>query len=155
MSVTLGKCEFGCKNKQPGEFDGGHTTFGGLICDWCAGMWVHDSHCCRGPKVSLVKATPEIPLECSARDWPRNYHFEGKCTSCDAHTLSRLTLGQVEDRYYQGRVSQDQFEAYMWAFDYLSAYRNNPVRSDIPEVRRIARALFRFRAFEIPAGIEG
>lgn len=46
MSVTLDKCEFGCKNRKPGEFDGGHTNFGEPICEWCAGMWAHDSRCC-------------------------------------------------------------------------------------------------------------
>lgn len=100
--------------------------------------------------VSLVKATDEIALECSVRDWPRNYHFEGKCESCDAHTMSRLTLGQVEDRYYQGRISQLQYEGYTWTFEYLSPYRNNPCRPFDPAVRRIARALFRYRSVEIP-----
>jgi hypothetical protein len=48
---------------------------------------------------------------------PGNYHFTGYCEDCDAYFLSRLTFGQVEIRYHDGRVSQDQFEAYMhcWA----------------------------------------
>lgn len=103
--------------------------------------------------VSLVKATDEIALVCSVRAMPGNFHFEGRCESCDAHRMSRLTLGQVEDRYYQGRVTQIQYEAYTWAFDYLSPYRNNPTRPFDSAVRRFARALFRYRDVEIPESL--
>ena len=104
--------------------------------------------------VSLVKPSDEISLECSVRESSTNFHFEGKCESCDAHRMSRLTLGGVEDRYYSGRLTQTQYEAYTWAFDYLSPYRNNPARPFNPAVRRIARALFRFRERDVPAVIQ-
>lgn len=57
MSVTLNKCAYGCKNKGPQDFSG-HTDSGQSVCNWCAGMWVHDMQCCK--PVSLAKATDPI-----------------------------------------------------------------------------------------------
>src|SRR5690606_41964882 len=62
------------------------------------------------PYTTLFRSKPsdEISLECSVRESSTNFHFEGKCESCDAHRMSRLTLGGVEDRYYSGRLTQDR-----------------------------------------------
>lgn len=80
---------------------------------------------------------------------PGNYHFEGRCEDCDAWRLARLTLAEVEDRYHAGRVSQDQFEAYMhcWttgAFRYsnLGAGWTDPPTD--PTVRRIVARIRRY-----------
>lgn len=45
MPVVLEKCAFGCPGLSPKDFSG-HTLWGDPICDWAAGMWTHDSHCC-------------------------------------------------------------------------------------------------------------
>ncbi|AZM51836.1 hypothetical protein DMA15_03900 [Streptomyces sp. WAC 01529] len=100
--------------------------------------------------------TDEKPT-CPILDAPDNYHFEGRCEDCDVKTLSRLSLGQVEDRYYAGRTGQDQFEAYVYVWATLSpsgsggGWRETP--TDL-NVRRIARKLLRARDFEIPAALE-
>ena len=51
-----------------------------------------------------------------------NHLESAQCLECDSHRYQRLTLGQVEDWYRTGRMSQDWYEAYMhvWA---TSAYR--------------------------------
>lgn len=94
------------------------------------------------PAVDVVDVTPNCPVQAQ----PGNYHFEGRCEDCDALYLSKMTANDVEHRYYTGRVSQDQFEAYMhvWA---TSATRYGTdarlwatVPTD-PEVIRIATAI--------------
>ena len=91
---------------------------------------------------------------CPVLTEPGNYHFEGCCEDCDVATLARLNLGQVDDRYRVGRVTQDEFEAYMHVWAVLSptrsqgAWRETP--SD-PAVRRIARKLLRARGVAVPA----
>lgn len=84
-----------------------------------------------------------------------NYHFEMVCEDCDVKVLSRLNLGQVEDRFEQGRITHDQFDAYRWVWALLSPtgsnphWTNQPYVTD-PDVRRIARKLCRVRQFPIP-----
>jgi hypothetical protein len=91
---------------------------------------------------------------CPVLDEPGNYHFEGRCEDCDIAALSRLNLGQVDDRYQVGRVTQSQFEAYMHVWATLSpagshaGWRETPKNSD---VRRIARKLLRARDVAVPA----
>lgn len=83
---------------------------------------------------------------CPLVDEPGNYHFEGHCEDCDVATLARLTLGQVEDRYHVGRISQDQYEAYMHVWALLSPHRGRPEWRDNPTdpaAQRIARKLRR------------
>lgn len=83
-----------------------------------------------------------------------NYHFEGHCEDCDAKYLSRCSLGEIEDRYHVGRISQDQFEAYSYLWALLSPTGSRPEWRATPEdqtVRRIARKLLRVRGFDIPA----
>ena len=74
-----------------------------------------------------------------------NYHFELVCEDCDAERMSRASLGQVEGWYHVGRITQDDYEAFCFVFDTLSGLRANPVRPEIPAVRRIARKLLQLR----------
>jgi hypothetical protein len=43
-------------------------------------------------------------------------HFLGWCEQCDAHYMVGMTLGQVENWYRQGALSQDEYEAYMYVW---------------------------------------
>lgn len=89
---------------------------------------------------------------------PGNYHFEMVCEDCDVQTLSRLTLGDVESRFEQGRVSRDELDAYRWVWALMSSSGSNrhwahqPYITD-PAVIRIARKLVRARNFDMPAGL--
>jgi hypothetical protein len=93
---------------------------------------------------------------CSVLPQPRNYHFEGKCEDCDAHYLSRMPLGQIEDLYRTGRVTQEQYEAYTLVWALLSPTRDpslpDPMIED-PIVRRVARKLCRAKGLPIPAAV--
>lgn len=83
-------------------------------------------------------------ITCPVLAEPGNYHFELRCEDCDAATLARLSLGQVEDRYRVGRVTQDEFEAYMHVWAALSPAGSAPEWRATPEdptVLRIARKL--------------
>jgi hypothetical protein len=90
---------------------------------------------------------------CSIVDAPDNYHFELKCEDCDVKRMSRLSLDKVDDLYRQGRVTQDDFEAYSYAFALLSPYQGTPETPTDPHVRRIARKLLAVRSFDIPAAL--
>ena len=95
----------------------------------------------------------EEEVTCPIIDAPDNYHFEGRCEDCDVKYMSRCSLGEIEDRYHVGRISQDQYEAYCLAWALLSP-TGNPDRvliPEIPAVRRIARKLIRAKGFEVPA----
>ncbi|BBC30063.1 hypothetical protein SGFS_013570 [Streptomyces graminofaciens] len=99
--------------------------------------------------------TEELPT-CPILGAPDNYHFEGHCEDCDIKTLSRLNLGQVEDRYHDGRTGQGQFEAYMHVWATLSPHKGRAEWRETPkdpDVRRIARKLLAARHFEIPADL--
>lgn len=93
---------------------------------------------------------------CPVLSDPSNYHFEGKCEDCDALYQSRMPLGQIEDLYRSGRVTQEQYEAYTLVWALLSPTRDpslpDPVAED-PIVRRVARKLCRAKGFEIPAAL--
>lgn len=103
--------------------------------------------------------TEEV-VSCPIVDAPDNYHFERICEDCDVKYLSRMTLGQVEDRHSQGRISRDQLDAYRWVWAALSPtgsnphWRNQPYVTD-PDVRRIARKFCRIKGFKIPAEMAG
>lgn len=93
---------------------------------------------------------------CPVLDAPDNYHFEGRCEDCDVKTLGGLSLGAVEYRYHVGRLTQSQFEAYMYVWALLSPTRSGGDwgrTPEIPNVRRIARKLLRARGVEIPVGL--
>ncbi|OQQ13041.1 hypothetical protein B0675_40195 [Streptomyces sp. M41(2017)] len=95
-------------------------------------------------------------ITCPAFDEPGNYHFERLCEDCDVKTLSRLNLGQVEDRYQVGRIWQNQFEAYMYVWALLSPAGSRPQWRETPtspDVRRIARKLLTLRGFDVPAAL--
>lgn len=98
-------------------------------------------------------------ITCPILTDPGNYHFELCCEDCDVKTLSRLNLGQVEDRFEQGRITRDQLDAYRWVWALLSPsgsnphWRHQPYVTDL-DVRRIARKLLRIRDFEIPAALD-
>lgn len=49
MSVTLTKCDNGCRNKGPEDFEGEFQSFGETVCDFCAGMWGHDGEWSKFP----------------------------------------------------------------------------------------------------------
>jgi hypothetical protein len=95
-------------------------------------------------------------ITCSVLANSDDRHFEGECEDCDARYLSRLNLGQVEDRFEQGRISRNQLDAYRWVWALLSPtgsnahWRNQPYVMD-PDVNRIAGKLCRIRNIDIPA----
>ena len=73
-------------------------------------------------------------------------HFEGICEACDVARASHQSMGEVDDRYRQGRVGQDLFEAYMhvWAtsaFRYGSSASGWVTPSEIPAVIRLSSML--------------
>lgn len=94
-------------------------------------------------------------VSCPIVDAADNYHFEGRCEDCDVKVMGRLSLGEIEDRHSQGRLSQDQLDAYRWVWALLSPagsnphWKNQPYVRD-PAVRRIARKLCRVRGFDVP-----
>jgi hypothetical protein len=51
-------------------------------------------------------------------DDPKNQHLEGYCLECSANYISRSrrTLSMMEDLYHVGRVGQDEWEGYTWAW---------------------------------------
>lgn len=101
----------------------------------------------------------EETVSCPIVDVPDNYHFEGRCEDCDVKVMARLNLGDIEDRYSQGRLSRDQLDAYRWVWALLSPTRSNPHWCSQPyvtdpDVRRIARKLLRIRDFPVPRILE-
>ena len=88
---------------------------------------------------------------CTTRNEPGNYHFELKCEDCDVWRMSRSSLDQVDDLYRQGRVTQDDFEAFSYVFTLLSPYQGTPPVPTDADVRRIARKLLVVRSFDVPA----
>jgi hypothetical protein len=85
-----------------------------------------------------------------------NYHFEMRCEDCDVKTLSQLNLGQVEERFHVGRVTRDEFEAYMHVWATLSPGGSRATWRETPEdpaVRRIARKVLAARSLPIPADL--
>ena len=85
---------------------------------------------------------------------PTNHHFELRCEDCDVTTLARLTLGQVEDRYQVGRVTQEQYEAYRHVWAVFSPAGSQPEWRAVPEdpaVLRIARKLCQAKRLDLPA----
>ncbi len=89
-------------------------------------------------------------ITCPLVPWDGNYHFELRCEDCDVWRMSRATLDQVDAWHFQGRITQDDFEAYTWLHGRLSPYsRVGPV-PEIPAVRRIARKLLAARP-ELPS----
>ncbi|MFB7919350.1 hypothetical protein [Streptomyces sp. NPDC056061] len=94
------------------------------------------------------------PGTCPVQAQPGNYHFEGRCADCDALYLSKMSRDAVEYRYQTGRVSQDQYEAYMhvWA---TSAVRHSAgewvATPTIPEVVKIVAAIRRHAGIPAPA----
>lgn len=84
------------------------------------------------------------------------WHLEARaCEDCTVALLARLTRDQAEERYREGRVSQDAIEGYWLAWALLSP-TGDPDRvsiSEIPAVRRTARKLIKARGFAMPAVI--
>ncbi|MFF2100893.1 hypothetical protein [Streptomyces sp. NPDC058202] len=95
-------------------------------------------------------------ITCPTFDEPGNFHLELRCEDCDIQRLAGLNLGQVDDRYREGRITQNCFEAYMFAWAVLSPagsraeWRETPTS---PDVRRIARKLLGLRGFDVPADL--
>lgn len=82
-----------------------------------------------------------------------NYHFQMICEDCDVkYRLANATKGEVHDLYHQGRVTQDEFEAYdlVWDLKYPENDPSQVLISGFPDVRRIARKIMRLRGFDIP-----
>jgi hypothetical protein len=91
---------------------------------------------------------------CPIVDAADNYHFELKCEDCDVKRMSTMSLDRVDELYREGRVTQDDFEAYLFVWTALSPYRPDvPVAPLDPHVRRIARKLLIIRGFDVPASI--
>jgi hypothetical protein len=84
-------------------------------------------------------------------------HLDLYCEDCDARRMSRASLGTVEDLHHQGRLTQDDLEAYMHVWARYSPHGGQSVWRTVPEdgnVRRIARKLIMFRDWEVPADLE-
>lgn len=90
---------------------------------------------------------------CTTRNESGNFHFELKCEDCDVQRMSRASLNKVDDLYRQGRVTQDDFEAFGYVFALLSPYQANPAEPTDTHVRRIARKLLVARSFDVPAAL--
>lgn len=90
---------------------------------------------------------------CSIMSGSGDFHFELKCEDCDVKRMSRLSMDKVDDLYRQGRITQDDFEAYGYAFALLSPYQGAPVEPTDPHVRRIARKLLVAGSFDVPAAL--
>lgn len=78
---------------------------------------------------------------------PTNYHFEMRCEDCDLSRLSVRTLGTVEDLFHQGRITEDEFEAYMHVWAILSPTGSYATWRDVPtlpDVQRMVRKLLIF-----------
>lgn len=89
----------------------------------------------------------EDAITCPVLPDPTDYHFERRCEDCDAQNLSRLSLAQVTDLYHQGRATQDEYEAYYYAWTLASPYRlGTPELPEIPAVARIAKKILHFHA---------
>jgi hypothetical protein len=93
---------------------------------------------------------------CPTLDDPANYHFENRCEDCDIQRMAKMRLDTVDSLYRQSRVTQAQFEAYMYVWARLSPHGGRPEWMTVPtdpDVRRIARKLLRAGGFGIPAGM--
>jgi len=82
-------------------------------------------------------------------------HLTLLCEDCDTRRLSRMTPDRAASLAYQGRITQDDFEAYDYVWTLLSPYRGTPAAPDHPDVRRIARKLLRIRSFDLPVELAG
>lgn len=92
-------------------------------------------------------------VTCELIGVPINYHFRLCCEDCDAHLIAKFNLGKAEQAYYDGRMTQDQFEAYMYCWAVLSPHGGRPEWSKTPEnpdVLRIARKIAFFIGVELP-----
>ncbi|MER5501321.1 hypothetical protein ABT096_29530 [Streptomyces sp. NPDC002561] len=104
----------------------------------------------------VADVAPAVITPCPVQAQPGNYHFEGRCADCDALYLSKMSRDDVEYRYQTGRVSQDQFEAYMhvWA---TSAIRHSAREWEVvptdPEVLAIVAAIRRHAGIPAPMGL--
>jgi hypothetical protein len=102
----------------------------------------------------MKHADEEVTCPIITEPQPGNFHFEMRCEDCDIRfRLATATLGEVEDLYRQGRITQDEFEGYCLAWDLLSPSRDaaRVVISAFPAVRRIARKLMRVKGIGVPA----
>ncbi|MEV1157762.1 hypothetical protein AB0J27_20420 [Micromonospora chokoriensis] len=85
-----------------------------------------------------------------------DFHLDARrCEDCTAQRLSRLTLGEVEERYHTGRIGQDAFEGYALAWALLSP-TGDPDRvtiPDLPDVCRFARKVIKARGLPVPVVI--
>jgi hypothetical protein len=67
-------------------------------------------------------------------------HFLGLCLECDANTLIRRPLGEIEGWYRLGSIGQDEWEGYTWAWA-TGAYRYGDYPGwTTPPVSHTARA---------------
>lgn len=82
-------------------------------------------------------------------DTSLDYHFEGRCEDCDASRMCGMTLGQVEERYWTGRLSQDQYEAWLVADAWLR-YQTRPSLNDAHGTGRIARKMITLGGLDVP-----
>lgn len=89
---------------------------------------------------------------CTARD-RGDVHLTLRCEDCDVFRMSRMTLGEVESSYQEGRVGQEDFESYEYVWTLLSPHRGTPAAPDCPDVRRFARKLLRIHSFDVPAAL--
>ncbi|MFE7397983.1 hypothetical protein [Streptomyces sp. NPDC057557] len=84
-------------------------------------------------KVVEESAAPELePLEvaapltsCPVLAEPGNIHFmTAHCVDCNAFRMAKMSPDTVESWYHYGNFSQDEYEAYMYAWA-TSAYRHS------------------------------
>lgn len=84
-------------------------------------------------------------MTCPIVDEPGNYHLEMRCEDCDAARLARLPLGKVEDLYHEGRITQDEYEAYMHVWAVLSPSGSMPGWREAPKLEAVARIARKLR----------
>jgi hypothetical protein len=99
----------------------------------------------------LVLAPQPVP-----GSWMTNRHLLHVCEDCSVLALSRMNLGQVEDGYHAGTVTQDGYEGYGYAWAVSTPRFTRAELLTPPEVesaRRVARKLFLIRGEDYPAEI--
>lgn len=98
--------------------------------------------------VATIKGSALLGTHCDIEPGSGNYHLRlSGCDDCNLSELMSKSLGQVDDLYHQGYVSQPMFEAYMhmWA---TSATRHSSAGAgwtDEPTDPEVIELVLRFR----------
>ncbi|MFE5828682.1 hypothetical protein ACFQ8W_00170 [Streptomyces sp. NPDC056508] len=86
----------------------------------------------------------------------RGHFLVARCMECNAARLSKMSPDRVADTYHVGNVSQDEFEAYMYAWA-TSTVRHSAggwaTPPTNPDVVRIVAAIRRHAGIPTPVGL--